>query len=132
MSEVLASQPANPFDARAFRRALGNFATGVTVVTAATASGRKVGVTANSFNSVSLGRATPVVALSGSERHGDGHLAVQVGAIAADLIATGVFILLGFIEANKRGNDQVLVDRPLRKHIQLAAAQVKVAALVGG
>ncbi|TFH79879.1 p-hydroxyphenylacetate 3-hydroxylase reductase component [Pseudomonas kribbensis] len=43
-----------PFDARAFRRALGNFATGVTVVTAATACGRKVGVTANSFNSVSL------------------------------------------------------------------------------
>lgn len=42
------------FDNRAFRRALGNFATGVTVVTAATASGRKVGVTANSFNSVSL------------------------------------------------------------------------------
>ena len=42
------------FDPRAFRRALGNFATGVTVVTAADASGRKVGVTANSFNSVSL------------------------------------------------------------------------------
>lgn len=42
------------FDTRAFRRALGNFATGVTVVTAAAADGRKVGVTANSFNSVSL------------------------------------------------------------------------------
>ena len=40
-------------DTRAFRRALGNFATGVTVVTAADATGRKVGVTANSFNSVS-------------------------------------------------------------------------------
>lgn len=42
------------FDPRAFRRALGNFATGVTVMTAATADGQKVGVTANSFNSVSL------------------------------------------------------------------------------
>lgn len=42
------------FDARAFRRALGNFATGITIITAADASGRKVGVTANSFNSVSL------------------------------------------------------------------------------
>jgi flavin reductase (DIM6/NTAB) family NADH-FMN oxidoreductase RutF/DNA-binding MarR family transcriptional regulator len=41
------------FDPRAFRRALGNFATGVTIMTAAVA-GRKVGVTANSFNSVSL------------------------------------------------------------------------------
>ncbi|NWA28631.1 flavin reductase [Pseudomonas gingeri] len=50
----ISETPATEFDARAFRRALGNFATGVTVVTAADASGRKVGVTANSFNSVSL------------------------------------------------------------------------------
>jgi flavin reductase (DIM6/NTAB) family NADH-FMN oxidoreductase RutF/DNA-binding MarR family transcriptional regulator len=42
------------FDAKDFRRALGNFATGVTVVTAQDADGNKVGVTANSFNSVSL------------------------------------------------------------------------------
>ncbi|AIR91052.1 p-hydroxyphenylacetate 3-hydroxylase reductase component [Pseudomonas cremoricolorata] len=48
------STPVTDFDTRAFRRALGNFATGVTVVTAAGPSGRKVGVTANSFNSVSL------------------------------------------------------------------------------
>lgn len=41
------------FDPRAFRRALGNFATGVTIMTAAFA-GKRVGVTANSFNSVSL------------------------------------------------------------------------------
>lgn len=37
-----------------FRRALGNFATGVTIITAQNAQGEKVGVTANSFNSVSL------------------------------------------------------------------------------
>lgn len=37
-----------------FRRALGNFATGVTIVTAQNQQGEKVGVTANSFNSVSL------------------------------------------------------------------------------
>ncbi|WP_044870539.1 p-hydroxyphenylacetate 3-hydroxylase reductase component [Pseudomonas sp. LFM046] len=42
------------FDSRAFRRALGNFATGVTVVTATAPDGTRVGVTANSFNSVSL------------------------------------------------------------------------------
>jgi 4-hydroxyphenylacetate 3-hydroxylase, reductase component len=41
-------------DVRSFRRALGNFATGVTVVTAQNTLGQKVGVTANSFNSVSL------------------------------------------------------------------------------
>ena len=40
-------------DPRKFRRALGNFATGVTIMTAS-ADGRRVGVTANSFNSVSL------------------------------------------------------------------------------
>ncbi|MGG2396621.1 p-hydroxyphenylacetate 3-hydroxylase reductase component [Pseudomonas sp. SH1-B] len=41
------------FEPRALRRVLGNFATGVTVMTAAV-DGRRVGVTANSFNSVSL------------------------------------------------------------------------------
>jgi len=44
----------NEFDTRAFRRALGNFATGITVVTAKGPDGKKVGVTANSFNSVSM------------------------------------------------------------------------------
>ena len=37
-----------------FRTALGKFATGVTIVTARTAEGDLVGLTANSFNSVSL------------------------------------------------------------------------------
>ncbi|UIJ77494.1 MULTISPECIES: p-hydroxyphenylacetate 3-hydroxylase reductase component [unclassified Acinetobacter] len=41
-------------DPMKFRRALGNFATGVTIMTAQNADGEKVGVTANSFNSVSL------------------------------------------------------------------------------
>jgi len=37
-----------------FRNALGSFATGVTVITALGQDGQKVGMTANSFNSVSL------------------------------------------------------------------------------
>ncbi len=37
-----------------FRQCLGKFATGVTVVTCADASGRPYGITANSFSSVSL------------------------------------------------------------------------------
>jgi flavin reductase (DIM6/NTAB) family NADH-FMN oxidoreductase RutF/DNA-binding MarR family transcriptional regulator len=41
-------------DTRAFRSALGNFATGVTIVTTRDANGEYVGVTANSFNSVSM------------------------------------------------------------------------------
>jgi len=42
------------FDTRSFRDALGNFATGVTVVTAKGEDGTLVGVTANSFTSVSM------------------------------------------------------------------------------
>src|SRR3546814_12492199 len=42
------------FDSLTFRRALGCFATGVTVVTARDASGRNCGITINSFSSVSL------------------------------------------------------------------------------
>ncbi|WP_404417327.1 p-hydroxyphenylacetate 3-hydroxylase reductase component [Marinospirillum sp.] len=48
------SNPTSEFDPKAFRRALGNFATGITVITATTPDGQQAGVTANSFNSVSL------------------------------------------------------------------------------
>lgn len=44
----------NGFDPREFRAALGCFATGVTVVTTRNGEGAPVGLTANSFNSVSL------------------------------------------------------------------------------
>jgi flavin reductase (DIM6/NTAB) family NADH-FMN oxidoreductase RutF len=42
------------FSSQEFRAALGMFATGVTIVTARTAEGQVIGLTANSFNSVSL------------------------------------------------------------------------------
>ncbi len=42
------------FDARTYRDALGEFATGVAVITTRAADGRPVGVTINSFASVSL------------------------------------------------------------------------------
>ena len=42
------------FDSHMFRRALGTFATGITVVTSVAADGELLGFTANSFNSVSL------------------------------------------------------------------------------
>jgi flavin reductase (DIM6/NTAB) family NADH-FMN oxidoreductase RutF len=42
------------FSSTDFRHALGMFATGVTIVTARTANGEPIGLTANSFNSVSL------------------------------------------------------------------------------
>lgn len=53
-------QAASPsFSSQEFRAALGMFATGVTIVTARAANGDLVGLTANSFNSVSL--APPLV-----------------------------------------------------------------------
>jgi len=45
--------PFSPDDSRAFRDALGQFATGVTIITTQTADG-PLGMTANSFSSVSL------------------------------------------------------------------------------
>lgn len=47
------AQPPN-FSAPEFRAALGMFATGVTIVTARAPDGAVIGLTANSFNSVSL------------------------------------------------------------------------------
>ena len=44
----------SPFDVRDLRRALGQYATGVTVVTTANESGERFAMTANSFTSVSL------------------------------------------------------------------------------
>src|SRR5437763_15262479 len=44
----------SPIDPRDFRSALGSFATGVTIITAAAPDGKPVGLTCNSFASVSL------------------------------------------------------------------------------
>jgi len=48
------TQIADSLDADTFRRVLGHFATGVTVITTRDADGRPIGMTASSFNSVSL------------------------------------------------------------------------------
>jgi flavin reductase (DIM6/NTAB) family NADH-FMN oxidoreductase RutF len=53
MSDQLPGLPA-PFSTEEYRAALGQFATGVTIVTAKCPDGRLLGLTANSFNSVSL------------------------------------------------------------------------------
>jgi flavin reductase (DIM6/NTAB) family NADH-FMN oxidoreductase RutF len=55
LSKVSPSQASPPnFSQSEFRSALGMFATGVTIVTARAAHGTYIGLTANSFNSVSL------------------------------------------------------------------------------
>jgi flavin reductase (DIM6/NTAB) family NADH-FMN oxidoreductase RutF len=53
-----------PFDPRDFRNALGTFPTGVTVVTTVTGDGTPIGLTCNSFSSVSLSPALVLWSLS--------------------------------------------------------------------
>ena len=86
---VTASARAQPpsFSADEFRLALGTFATGVTIVTARATDGSLVGLTANSFNSVSL--APPLVLWSLARRSGSmpaldagSHYAINI--LAAD------------------------------------------------
>ncbi|WP_374442355.1 p-hydroxyphenylacetate 3-hydroxylase reductase component [Pseudomonas panipatensis] len=73
------------FDPRAFRRALGNFATGVTVMTAASADGQRAGVTANSFNSVSLD--PPLVLWSIDKRSSSYDVFEQASHFAVNILA---------------------------------------------
>ena len=70
-------------DIRDFRRALGNFATGITVVTTGSPAVGMIGITANSFNSVSLD--PPLVLFSLDRRayslpafHSAGHFAINI------------------------------------------------------
>jgi len=64
VAEQIASEQA-PFDVRDLRSALGQYATGVTVVTTEDAAGRRWGMTANSFTSVSLN--PPLVLWAGAK-----------------------------------------------------------------
>lgn len=76
-----------PFDTRSFRRALGNFATGVTVITAQTDDGIKAGVTANSFNSVSLD--PPLILWSIDKKSGSHDVFEQASHFAVNILTAG-------------------------------------------
>ena len=77
------------FSAREFRASLGMFATGVTIVTARTADGELVGLTANSFNSVSL--APPLVLWS---------LAQSAGSVVA--FSNGLHYAINVLAADQQ------------------------------
>lgn len=75
------------FSADEFRQALGTFATGVTIVTARAADGTLVGLTANSFNSVSL---TPPLVLWSLARRSGSMPALDAGShYAINILAAG-------------------------------------------
>ena len=76
----------NEIDSAEYRRAMGCFATGVAVVTTLDRSGRKAGITINSFNSVSLDPPLVLWCISADSRRFDifveaEHFAVNVLAI---------------------------------------------------
>lgn len=83
-----------------FRATLGQFATGVTIVTAIDAHGHKIGLTANSFNSVSL--SPPLVLWSLSKQSSS-----MPGLLAASAYAINVLA----------GDQRLLAERFARKGI---------------
>ncbi|CAM4200964.1 p-hydroxyphenylacetate 3-hydroxylase reductase component [Kerstersia similis] len=81
-----ATQTGTSVDPRVLRRALGNFATGVTIVTATSPAGERTGVTANSFNSVSLD--PPLVLWSLDKRSGSCAVFEQASHFAVNILAS--------------------------------------------
>ena len=86
------------FSKAEFRAALGMFATGVTIVTARSSTGELVGLTANSFNSVSL--EPPLVLWS---------LARQARSLAA--LSTGSHYAINVLAADQRALAEVFASK---------------------
>lgn len=84
---VVAVDESPAFDAQDFRTALAQFATGITVITACGPDGRRVGVTANSFNSVSLN--PPLVLWSLAHKSGSLATFLACTHFAVNVLATG-------------------------------------------
>ena len=100
MTQMPSPPQAQPpsFAAFEFRTALGMFATGVTIVTARTAAGELVGLTANSFNSVSLN--PPLVLWS---------LSKMAGSMAA--FSTGSHYAINILAADQKDLAQRFATR---------------------
>lgn len=82
----------NPTRSAAFREALGSFATGVTIATTLDDAGEPVGVTASSFNSVSLDPPMVLWSLGKDSRsrgafEQSGHFAIHVLAATQDALS---------------------------------------------
>ena len=73
------------FDVREFRRALGQFATGVAVITAQNPRGEAVGMTMSSFNSVSLD--PPLVLFSVDRKANSLPAMLQAKGFAVNILA---------------------------------------------
>ena len=94
------------FSSTEFRTALGMFATGVTIVTARTPSGALVGLTANSFNSVSL---TPPLVL----------WSLSQGATAMDAFRQGSHYAINILAADQQALAQRFATRGAERFAEL-------------
>ncbi len=81
-ARVGSPQPGRDFDSLDFRRAMGRFATGVTVVTMRAPDGNTYGITVNAFMSVSLEPPLIAVSLDRSARAYDTMLASERFAVS--------------------------------------------------
>lgn len=98
------------FDSNYFREALSQFATGVTIVTAALPDGRLAGVTINSFNSVSL--VPPLVLWSLARTAGSMAAFEQADSYAINVLAGDqVTLAQRFARAGQDRFEQVAFSR---------------------
>ena len=86
-SEAGHAQPASTVDVSTFRKAMGSFPTGVTVVTVASEDGSMHGMTVNSFSSVSLDPMLVLVCLDQASR-GAG-LIERAGVFVVNVLSAG-------------------------------------------
>jgi flavin reductase (DIM6/NTAB) family NADH-FMN oxidoreductase RutF len=108
-SPVTAPAQAKPpsFTTDEFRAALGMFATGVTIVTARATNGRLVGLTANSFNSVSLD--PPLVLWS---------LARSAASMAA--LSTGSHYAINILASNQKDLAERFATKDVDRWVDVA------------
>jgi flavin reductase len=85
--EAAHAVPVSTVDVCAFRRAMGSFPTGVTVVTVTSDDGSMHGITVNSFSSVSLDPMLVLVCLNGVSRAV--RLIEGAGAFAVNVLSAG-------------------------------------------
>ncbi|MEJ7686926.1 MAG: flavin reductase family protein [Variovorax sp.] len=95
------------FTSDEFREALGMFATGVTIVTARSADGTLVGLTASSFNSVSLD--PPLVLWS-----------LARGAASMASLSTGSHYAINILAASQKGLAERFATKDVDRWIDVA------------
>jgi flavin reductase (DIM6/NTAB) family NADH-FMN oxidoreductase RutF len=102
------SHTASAVDVSAFRKAMGSFPTGVTVVTVASGDGTMHGVTVNSFSSVSLDPMLVLVCLNETSRAVG--LIERAGAFVVNVLSAGQQDVSSWFADRYRPADSAMFD----------------------